>query len=402
MKDIKTAPGIVIVCNSDGIIIKTITDELGIADNFPRGKLFSSCFIINNLHSALDFIVAVKNAGTAHSNEMNIIKGDIQFALTFAGALIDENIVIVASKSKGDTEILFTEIMGMNNELINTLRSLYKQNTHTLMVDDNKSSLLYDELSGLNNELINMQREIARENAELEKLNNLKDQFLGMAAHDLRNPLGLVRSFSELLEEESSGFSKDHLEIIQDIHSLSSFMLGLVNDLLDISSIDSGNLNLDLANIDLIALIHKALTFNRIVAYKKNISIDFITTLADCMILIDPNKVNQVLTNLLTNAIKYSYPDTKVQVTLIRDERFVTISVKDEGQGIPADELPKLFGAFQRTSVRSTDGERSTGLGLLISKKMVEGHGGKIWVESKVGAGSTFYFTLPNSQNLER
>jgi signal transduction histidine kinase len=109
----------------------------------------------------------------------------------------------------------------------------------------------------------------------------------------------------------------------------------------------------------------------------------------------DPDRINQAINNLITNALKYSYPQTVVTLRARRAGDEVTISVQDQGQGIPAAELPRLFTDFGRTSVRPTGGEKSVGLGLAIVKRMVEAHGGRIWVESQVGVGSIFTFALP-------
>ncbi len=111
--------------------------------------------------------------------------------------------------------------------------------------------------------------------------------------------------------------------------------------------------------------------------------------------MIDPAKINQVLNNLITNAIKFSSPESAVEVSLTKSGDDAIISVKDQGQGIPAKEIDKLFNPFQRTSVRTTGGEDSTGLGLAIVRKIVVGHKGKVWVESEVGVGSTFYVAIP-------
>ena len=111
----------------------------------------------------------------------------------------------------------------------------------------------------------------------------------------------------------------------------------------------------------------------------------------------DPDRINQVLNNLITNACKYSFPNTVVTLRARATGDEVAIAVQDQGQGIPASELPKMFTEFGKTSVRPTGGEKSIGLGLAIVKRMVEAHGGRIWVESQVGVGSTFTFTLPLS-----
>ena len=126
-------------------------------------------------------------------------------------------------------------------------------------------------------------------------------------------------------------------------------------------------------------------------------SIDLNVNLSDNLpaVHIDAERINQVITNLVTNAIKYSHKNTNITLEAFRSDGFVQVSIKDQGQGIPEDELPNLFGKFTKTSTRSTAGEKSTGLGLAIVKKIIEGHQCKIWVESKHGQGSVFSFTLP-------
>jgi signal transduction histidine kinase len=111
--------------------------------------------------------------------------------------------------------------------------------------------------------------------------------------------------------------------------------------------------------------------------------------------MMDPDRINQVVNNLITNAVKFSYPNTVITLRARAEDNTVAISVQDQGQGIPAKDLGKMFTEFGRASVRPTAGEKSTGLGLAIVKRMVEAHGGRIWVESQVGVGSTFTFTLP-------
>jgi signal transduction histidine kinase len=227
----------------------------------------------------------------------------------------------------------------------------------------------------------------------LRSLNEQKNKFLGMAAHDLRNPIGGILGYSELLLEEELG--AEERTIVSKIESSSKFMLRLLNDLLDISQIESGKLELNLAACDLGALVQQNVELNRIIASKKQIRIELDTTDDLPAVTLDSGKFEQVLSNLVSNAIKYSFPNTLVRVGVERNDAGVRISVKDQGQGIPEAELPKVFQEFQKTSVQSTAGEKSTGLGLAIVKRIVEGHGGQIGVESTVGEGSTFWFTLP-------
>ncbi len=252
------------------------------------------------------------------------------------------------------------------------------------------------ELAEANHQLISMHREIGKKNTELEKLNEEKDKFLRIAAHDLRNPVSAILSFSMLLLDESEGrFNDNEIEFLGIIQQSSEFVLKLLNELLDLAVIDSGNLNLNLMPSDLVGLIKSNITLNRIVAERKNIKLSFNCDSPEILLDIDQVKIEQILNNLISNAIKYSFPNSEVDVLLTKNERQAIIMIIDKGQGIPKEEQEKLFQPFAKTSVKSTGGERSTGLGLSICKKIVEAHQGKIWFDSEENHGSTFYVALP-------
>lgn len=249
---------------------------------------------------------------------------------------------------------------------------------------------------GLNNDLSNLNRELQKKNAELVKLNDLKNQFLGIAAHDLRNPLGAIHTLSEfLLDEAGERLSQEHLQFIEVIHSSSRFMLTLLDQLLDIARIEAGRLDLDIQPADMIALVKSCVDLNQVIASKKRIRIRFDHYEFIPIVEMDSMKIEQVLHNLISNAVKYSPPDTLVTVSVFLSGENITVSVADQGPGIPPQDIQNLFKPFSRTSVKAPGGEKSTGLGLAIVHKIVLGHLGKIWVESKVGLGSTFYFSLP-------
>lgn len=252
------------------------------------------------------------------------------------------------------------------------------------------------ELQEANRKLLEVQRELRDTNKQLEALNAQKNQFLGMAAHDLRNPLGHIALVTDMLMEDlADRVSAQEMEMLSITKNSSKFMLGLVNDLLDIAKIESGKLNLSLEETDLVALVAQNVERNNALAARKNIDIQFAANGDIPPMMVDPGKLEQVLNNLISNAVKYSYPDTTVTVSLARQSGEVVLSVADEGQGIPVEELGKLFQPFERTSVETTGGEKSTGLGLAIVQKIVEGHGGSIRVESTEGQGTTFYISLP-------
>ena len=212
----------------------------------------------------------------------------------------------------------------------------------------------------------------------------------------LRNPLSAILAYSQfLVDEVSVSLSAEQLEFLDTIRASSEFMLGLVNNLIDVAQIESGKLQLDIQPTDLGALVRYNVALNRVLAAKKQIEIQ-LTDAPLPKMFVDVFKIEQVLNNLIGNAIKFSNPQTTIQVRMSQEDAKVLLAVQDQGQGIPAHELDKLFKPFQKTSIKGTAGEKSTGLGLSIVKKIVQGHGGKIWVESQVGKGTTFFVTLPS------
>jgi signal transduction histidine kinase len=255
---------------------------------------------------------------------------------------------------------------------------------------------LYDELSRLNNELVNLQHDLAEKTVELERLNAQKNLFLGMAAHDLRNPLNAILSYSEfLLDSAIPRLLPEEQEHLGLIHSLAVLMRDVVDDLLDVATIESGKLQLNLRTVNLVTVLERTVAVFRPLADKKQIGLVLDTAYQPPLLMLDRQKIEQVLNNLLSNAIKYSHSHTTVTLGLQQSNGEVYVAVRDQGQGIPPDELDGLFQPFATTSVKSTAGEQSTGLGLMIVKKVVEEHRGRIWVESRPGAGSTFTVALP-------
>jgi PAS domain S-box-containing protein len=237
---------------------------------------------------------------------------------------------------------------------------------------------------------------LQQSNDQLRELNNQKNEFLGMAAHDLRNPIAVIQNSSLILSRYSSeNLSEKQKEFLKKIYDTSKFMLELLNNLLDISKIESGKLELEMTKTNYPDFVKKNIEFNRFFATEKDISVDFV--LPDDILLLDfdKNKIEQVLNNLISNAIKYSHSKTTIRIEVFKEKNFVVTRVIDQGQGIPENELPHIFKPFQKASTKPTAGEKSTGLGLAIVKKIVEGHQGEIGVESEVGKGSTFFFKLP-------
>lgn len=233
-------------------------------------------------------------------------------------------------------------------------------------------------------------------NQKLAEADAAKNRFLGMAAHDLRNPLVTVRGFSEYLQDGTVGpLTADQLDLVATIHTSSCAMLKMVNELLDVAVIEAGEFKLDPKPNDLAALIGKATNLAGREAVKKRTRIVFAPPETAPAVMLDADKMKQVIDNLVSNAVKYSPPESTVTVELQIQENQCRFSVLDEGPGIPENERHKLFKDFGRLSTVPTGGETSTGLGLAICRKIVEAHRGEILAENLPGRGCAFRVTLP-------
>src|SRR5215469_8436381 len=246
---------------------------------------------------------------------------------------------------------------------------------------------IVEEMAALNNELITAQRELVRRNAELTRLNEQMNQLLGIAAHDLRNPLAAIYTCSEYLLSEPKNLETAQIEMLRAVETSSMFMLGLIEDILHLSRMESGKIELRIESFDPAGLVERHVAINRAIAARKKITIDLDIQSNLTPIEGDRNKIEQVLENLISNAIKFSPPQTSITVVLRLDGPGLRLAVTDQGPGIPEIERDKLFQPFSRTSVRPTGGEKSSGLGLAIARKIVEAHRGRIWIESEVGRG---------------
>lgn len=233
-------------------------------------------------------------------------------------------------------------------------------------------------------------------NSELIHMNNEKNKFIGIAAHDLRNPISGIYSFSDLLlNDTESKMNKEELEIVQHIKSLSENILDLIKNLLDISKIESGQIEITFIKQDYVSFIKKQVNFNRLLAKQKEIGIYLYLQKEQIIAEFDEHLMSQVVNNLLSNAIKYSEINGNITINVTEEDGEILTEVIDHSKGIPLEEQQKLFNYFQKTSTKPTDGETSTGLGLAIVKKIITACNGTIGVKSNIGEGSNFYFTFP-------
>lgn len=239
---------------------------------------------------------------------------------------------------------------------------------------------------------------IAHQNIRLEKLNQEKNEFLGITAHDLKNPLGAILGISEVLIGDTYEFTAEEMhDFINDIHKSASQMFQLVTDLLDINAIEEGRMEMSFSEFDINDVLIKSVDkFDRSAA-DKDIVIHLEKSGSPLMVFADDKKVEQSLDNLVSNAVKFSPFNKNIYVRAykIPGKQYACVEVRDEGPGISEDDQKKLFKKFTKLTARPTGKENSTGLGLSIVKKFIEEMFGKIWCESELGNGSSFKFTIP-------
>jgi len=245
-------------------------------------------------------------------------------------------------------------------------------------------------------ELETSQRELARARDVALAANRHKSTFLANMSHELRTPLNSIIGFSEVLGTKLFGeLNAKQAEYIGDIHESGTHLLSLINDILDLSKIEAGRLELSTSAFDLPAVVDNVLTLMKERAARRHVTLIREVPEVVAAIIADERKVKQVLINLLTNAVKFTEAGGTVTVCVEVEPREVIVSVTDTGIGIATSDREIIFEEFRQVTSEYTRKQEGTGLGLALSKRLVELHGGRIWVESEPGRGSTFGFTLP-------
>ncbi len=238
-------------------------------------------------------------------------------------------------------------------------------------------------------------REIAEKSAELEVASRHKSEFMSNMSHELRTPLNAVIGFAEVLTERMFGELNDkQMEYVHDIMESGRHLLSLINDILDLSKIEAGRMELELTQVALPTVLENALILVRERAARRGVTLAHAIDTSVGTVRADERKLKQILLNLLSNAIKFTPEGGRVEVRATVEGGEVQVAVRDTGVGIAPEDQQAVFEEFRQVGT-STAKQEGTGLGLALCRKFVELHGGRIWVESEPGRGSTFTFALP-------
>ncbi|TAF66445.1 MAG: GHKL domain-containing protein [Cytophagales bacterium] len=354
--------------------------------------IFASFYIVLIRFSLLPFIFTVIVV-TANSL---VIAGKKQFLLSFLvlsaslfllGFLYDFEIV-------EKTSIIFTlsNVLGLVIYFYFFAYANY-QYAHWLkqakLTLDTKNA----EMEQQQEEILTQKENIEKQNEELQTLNESKNYYISILAHDLRNPLTQIKGLLFILQTES--LQETQKQYVQMIENSTNRMIEMIDNLLDVEAIESKKMTLENERLDAIALLQNTLEGFQSQIVQKNIQLTTHFGLEEAFIFADQNLLIQVYENLISNAIKYTPLNKKIEIMVIQKDRNIEIAIKNEGEGISAENMPRLFGKFQRLNAKPTAGEPSIGLGLAIVKQYVETMQGKVWCESIWNEHATFFLSFP-------
>jgi signal transduction histidine kinase len=256
-----------------------------------------------------------------------------------------------------------------------------------------------DQLERVNRQLGESNRELNEANAKLRELSAMKEEFLALTTHDLRSPLAVISGVINFFTSGRLGdLTSEQKNMVSMMERNTQNLIELVNDLLDASKLESGTMRLEPAPVDLRGLIEELHEQMQPLAAEKEIALEERLPADLPELQADRAKLRRILVNLLSNALKFTPKGGHITVNAAREGSFVHVSVSDTGVGIPEEDLRDIFDKYAQARSRATRSEKGTGLGLYITRQLVELHGGKIGVRSEVGKGSTFSFTIPIAQ----
>jgi signal transduction histidine kinase/DNA-binding response OmpR family regulator len=263
----------------------------------------------------------------------------------------------------------------------------------TLLADQSALALANAELLGEQRQL---NEQLRRANTDLERASRHKSEFLASMSHELRTPLNAIIGFSEVLVEGMFGeLNAKQAEYLADVLESGRHLLSLINDVMDLSKVEAGRMELELGPCAMAEIVDNGLTMVRERASRHRIALHSVVEADVGEIEADARKVKQVLFNLLSNAVKFTPDGGRVEVVAHIEDGEVQVAVRDSGIGIAPEDHERIFEEFQQARASSSTAQEGSGLGLALAKRFVELHGGRIWLESRVGVGSTFTFTLP-------
>ena len=373
-----------------------------------------------NYKATLGLIEKLQEEVKADYQENNAIyKRSIKELEIFKEATASDNLLLELKKKdllqKADElESAYDEIAFRNKELVKQKQIIQEQAEKLKLAHEEileKNSLLEarteslqdqadylheanEAITQMHRKLMEQKEEIEHKNAELLSLNTEKNNLMGIVAHDLKSPLNQIKGLVSIIKMSSSNMSTEGVECLTMIETSAHRLSGMITKILDTEAIESKKLNLVLEPINFSALLLDVANRYLKDAERKNIVLHN-SIISDVIIRADKGYLDQVMDNLISNAIKFSPTHKSIFINLMQDNNHAQCEVKDQGPGLSDEDKAKLFSKYQKLSAKPTGNETSTGLGLSIVKKFVDAMEGKIWCESSLGGGASFFVSLP-------
>ena len=375
-------------------ILEKVQPDLILLDvMMPEMTGYEACEIIKSNPDTKDIPIIFL---TAKTETEDIVQGFELGAVDYIAKPFSAKEIVVRIQNHINLSIAMKTIQRQNEEMEEFHSELMKTNEELIASKDAIEQNAY-EVNMLNTQLLETQEELTALNAELLQANQERDKFFSLIAHDLRSPLSGIMSITELMISEAEELSEQERdEFLLNIRDSSIKLFRLLENLLEWAKVQRGVMTFSPDVLELKEYIQLIISLVESNAMQKAISIDNKVD-TEARVNADADMLNGILRNLISNAIKFTPMGGEIEVGISPTEShgFITIYVKDSGIGIPPKIIDKLFTLGENTSRPGTDGESSSGLGLILAKEFAEKHGGRIWAESEVGKGSTFYFTLP-------
>ncbi|MGB0034990.1 MAG: ATP-binding protein, partial [Candidatus Acidiferrales bacterium] len=395
-------PGLKIVAVSDAYLRATMTERekilgRGIFEVFPDNPDDLSATGVANLRTSLARVLQEK-----HPDTMAVQKYDIRKPESEGGAFEERYWSPVNSPILGpDSQVAYiihrvedvTEFVRLRQQGIEQQKLTQELRSHAGRMEAEVFQRA-KEVQEANRRLETANQQLIRAKDEAERSNKFKDQFLSTMSHELRTPLNAVLGFSDLLNEERYGpLNERQRRYVAHIHTGGEHLLRLINDILDLSKIEAGRLQLAIENVRVESSFAEVTDTLRPLSDKKSHTVAHRSS-PGLSVRADSTRFKQILMNLLGNAIKFTPEGGRLELSAKQFGELVRIEVRDSGPGIPLEDQERIFEAFYRLRRPETAAE-GTGLGLAITQRLVELHGGRLGIESRPGEGSCFYFTLP-------
>ncbi|HEY4553796.1 MAG TPA: ATP-binding protein [Bacillaceae bacterium] len=281
-------------------------------------------------------------------------------------------------------------------ELLDRVVETEKEQTGEIKIQGRYYVVIVSPLYTQNQESVRGAVAVIRDMTEERRLDKLRIDFIANVSHELRTPIAMLQGYSEAIIDDIAGSEEEKKELAKIIYDESLRIGRLVNELLDLARMEAGHITLNFEKVDLDAYMGRIIQKFQGLARENSVSLQYDNKLPGRSFAMDPDRIEQVLTNLIDNAIRHTDEDGKVSVTVEVQENGLSVSVHDNGSGIPEEDLPFVFERFYKADKARTRGKAGTGLGLAIAKNIIDAHNGTISVKSKYGQGTTFTFFLPN------